>query len=145
MALNVSKGDSKHLLKSTMSSLGMTEGFDIGLEMSGYGPALKDMLDHLNNGAKVALLGIPAAPFPIELDSVVFKGVHLKGIYGREMFETWYKMKNLLVGGLNHRIAPVITHRFNATDFQTAFTALKTGNAAKVVMNFEKSSGFGLN
>jgi len=125
------------MLQHTMKELGMTEGFDVGMEMSGVPSAVSSMLETLNVGARVALLGIPSKQFPINWDHVIFKGLVIKGIYGREMFETWYKMQSMLVGGLDERIAPVITHRFNVEQHDEGFHAMLSGQAGKVVLNWE--------
>ena len=105
--------------KTVMTDLGMTEGFDVGLEMSGNGPAFKGMLDAMANGGRIALLGIFSDDVAIDWGKVIFKGLFLKGIYGREMFETWYKMAAMIQGGLD--ISPVITHRFPIDDFRQGF------------------------
>jgi len=133
--LNVSSGDPK-MLQKTMEDLGMAEGFDVGLEMSGVPSAVHSMLETMNVGARVALLGIPSKPFDINWDHVIFKGLELKGIYGREMFETWYKMQSMLVGGLNERIQPVITHRYDVDNFDQGFHDMLSGNAGKVVLSW---------
>mmetsp|Transcript_32431 Transcript_32431/g.82311 ORF Transcript_32431/g.82311 Transcript_32431/m.82311 type:complete len:204 (-) Transcript_32431:84-695(-) len=125
------------MLQHTMKELGMTEGFDVGMEMSGMPSAVSSMLETLNVGARVALLGIPSKQFPINWDHVIFKGLEIKGIYGREMFETWYKMQSMLVGGLDERIAPVITHRFNVEQHDEGFHAMLSGQAGKVILNWE--------
>ncbi|MEM8627148.1 MAG: L-threonine 3-dehydrogenase [Pseudomonadota bacterium] len=119
-------------LRDVMSDLGMTEGFDVGLEMAGAPAALRDMVGAMNNGGKIGLLGLPAAPFPIDWSELIFKGLTVKGIYGREMFETWYKMIAMLEGGLD--VAPVITHRLPFAQFEDGFTALNDGQASKVVL-----------
>jgi threonine 3-dehydrogenase len=118
-----------------MRELGMTEGFDVGLEMSGAGPALNKMIDHMITGGHVALLGIPAKEtVPIEWNEIIFKGLTLQGIYGRRMFETWYKMTNMLKTGLD--VTPVITHRFAADDYEQAFEVMRTGEAGKVILEW---------
>ncbi|EGD74719.1 L-threonine 3-dehydrogenase [Salpingoeca rosetta] len=134
VALNVAAPNSDELLHATMKNLGMTEGFDVGLEMSGHQSGLRDMLNSMNSGGRIAILGIPSTPFPIELDKIVFKGLTVKGIYGREMYETWYKMANMLVAGLQERIAPVITHRLPFENFEEGFQAMRKGEAVKVVL-----------
>jgi threonine 3-dehydrogenase len=136
MAINVGNDNPDFLLKNAMKSLGMVEGFDVGLEMSGHGPALRNMLDHMAHGGKLAILGIPATPFPIDMDKLVFKGLTMKGIYGREMYETWYKMSNMLVGGLADRLSPVITHRYKLEDYEQGFDAMRSGQSGKVVLDF---------
>eukprot|EP00166_Cyanidium_caldarium_P003896 ctg_382.g248 len=124
-------------LRDTMRTLGMTEGFDIGLEMSGSASAFRSMLATMNHGGRIALLGIPSEAFPIDWDQVVFKGLQVRGIYGREMYETWYRMITMLTGGLMERIAPVITHRYDAEDYETAFATALSGAAGKVILEWE--------
>jgi threonine 3-dehydrogenase len=121
-------------LAHVMNELGMLEGFDVGLEMSGSPEALRSMLAFMNNGGRVALLGIPNQEIPIAWDQVIFRGLTLKGIYGREMFETWYRMGSMLQSGLD--ITPVITHRFPATEFAQAFDVVRSGQCGKVVMDW---------
>lgn len=121
-------------LEDIMQQLGMTEGFDVGLEMSGVPVALRDMLANMNNGGKIAMLGIPPSDVAIDWDQVIFKGLTIKGIYGREMFETWYKMASLLQGGLN--IDPIITHRFSIDDFQQGFDVMGSGESGKVILSW---------
>ncbi|MGS1096303.1 L-threonine 3-dehydrogenase (plasmid) [Aquamicrobium terrae] len=125
---------SKEKLRDIMDSIGMTEGFDVGLEMSGAALAFRDMIDVMNNGGKIAILGIAPTGFSIDWNKVIFKMLHLKGIYGREMFETWYKMIALVQGPLD--VSGLITHRIGIDDFQTGFDAMRTGNAGKVVMDW---------
>lgn len=122
-------------LNDVMKKLGMTEGFDVGLEMSGNGSAFSQMLSVMNHGGRVAILGIFPENVSIDWSDVVFKGLTLKGIYGREMFETWYKMASMLQSGLN--ISQVITHHFSAQDFLKGFTEMKKGTAGKVVLNWD--------
>ena len=121
-------------LEAVMQDLGMVEGFDVGLEMSGVPSALNTMLDVMNHGGKVALLGIPPGNTAIDWNNVIFKGLELKGIYGREMFETWYKMIAMLENGLD--IRRVITHRFKVDDFQQGFAAMRSGLSGKVVLDW---------
>ena len=121
-------------LRQVMSELGMKEGFDVGLEMSGHGPAFRQMLDVMNHGGKVALLGIMPGPEAVDWNQVVFKGLTVKGIYGREMFETWYKMVAMLQGGLD--LAPVVTHRYPVAAFQEAFDVMRSGRSGKVVLDW---------
>ena len=122
-------------LPKVMEELGMKEGFDVGLEMSGKGSAFESMLETMNHGGRIAMLGIfPEKIVPINWDHVIFKGLTLKGIYGREMFETWYKMSSLLESGLN--IDKIITHRFHYSEFEKAFTLLQNGNASKIVLDW---------
>jgi threonine 3-dehydrogenase len=131
VALDVSKGT----LAEVQQQLGMKEGFDVGLEMSGNGQAFRDMLANMSHGAKIAMLGIPDKDMSIDWRTVVFNMLTIKGIYGREMYETWYKMTVMLESGL--KIKPVITHRFHYTDFEQGFQAMIGGDAAKVVLNFD--------
>jgi threonine 3-dehydrogenase len=121
-------------LEAVMRELGMVEGFDVGLEMSGHPAAFQDMLLRMNHGGKIALLGILGGEAAIDWRQVIFKGLLLKGIYGREMFETWYKMTAMLQGGLD--ISPVITHRFPADRFQEAFETAGSGKAGKVILDW---------
>ena len=121
-------------LKSVMAELGMTEGFDVGLEMSGNGPAFKGMLDGMANGARIALLGIFSEDVAIDWGQVIFKGLQLKGVYGREMFETWYKMAAMIEGGLD--ISPVITHRFPIDDFRQGFEIMGSGQSGTVLRDW---------
>ncbi|MBT8141396.1 MAG: zinc-binding dehydrogenase, partial [Gammaproteobacteria bacterium] len=117
-----------------MPELGMTEGFDVGLEMSGNANALKSMFKAMHHGGRVALLGIPPSEVAIDWNEIIFKGLILKGIYGREMFETWYKMSAMLQNGLD--VSMVITHHFKYQDFQTAFDILNTGQSGKVILDW---------
>jgi threonine 3-dehydrogenase len=128
--VNVAEED----LKSVMQRLGMREGFDVGLEMSGAEAALNQMLDAILMGGKIAMLGIPARPFPVDWNKIVFHMLTIKGIYGREMFETWHKMIAMLQSGLN--IRAVITHRFPASDYAAAFQVMAGGNSGKVVLDW---------
>ena len=121
-------------IEQVMSDLGMLEGFDIGLEMSGNAQAFNDMLQNMNHGGRVALLGIPPKDMAIDWNQVIFKGLNIKGIYGREMFETWYKMTALLQSGLD--LEPVITHRYDIDDFQTGFDVMRSGQSGKVILNW---------
>jgi threonine 3-dehydrogenase len=121
-------------LEKTMAELGMKEGFDVGLEMSGNPQALRDMLRTMCHGGKIAMLGIQSAKTAVDWDLVVFNMLTIKGIYGREMFETWYKMTMMIECGLD--IAPVITHRFPAADFARGFEAMISGEAGKVVLDW---------
>ena len=120
-------------LKEVMAEIDMHEGFDVGLEMSGNAKALRDMIGAMNNGGKVALLGILPDEAAIDWNEVIFKGLTLKGIYGREMYETWYKMLAMLETGLD--VSPVITHRLPMAEFETGFAALNAGQACKVVLD----------
>ena len=127
--------ETEALLRQTMQELGMTEGFDVGLEMSGFQTAVSSMFATMNHGGKVALLGLASAPLQVNWDDLIFKGLIVKGIYGREMFQTWYKMASLLQSGLN--IAPILTHQFHFTDFEKAFELVKSGQCGKVILNWD--------
>lgn len=124
----------KEQLEDVMLELGMTEGFDVGLEMSGVSSAFHVMLDTMNHGGKIAMLGIPSEGMAIDWNQVIFKGLMLKGIYGREMFETWYKMASLIQSGLN--ISPIITHHYKVDDFQQGFDVMRLGRSGKVILNW---------
>ncbi len=130
-AVNVGRED----LKTVMQELHMTEGFDVGLEMSGNPHAFRQMLDVMNHGGKVALLGIPPANTAIDWNQVIFKGLEIKGLYGREMFETWYKMVALIQSGLD--ITPIITHHFKVDDFEAGFAAMLSGQSGKVILDWQ--------
>lgn len=121
-------------LPRVMDELGMTEGFDVGMEMSGSGAAFNQMLSVMNHGGRVAVLGIPPEAVSLDLNAVIFKGLVVKGIYGRLIFETWYKMSALLQSGLD--IASVITHRFPAEDWEDAFAATAGGDSGKVLLEW---------
>ena len=121
-------------ITDTIDKLGMKEGFDVGLEMSGNIQAFRDMLQAMNYGAKIAILGIPAGEISLDLTQVILKGLLLKGIYGREMFETWYKMTSMLQSRLD--ISQVITHRFGVEDYRQAFDVMRSGRSGKVIMNW---------
>jgi threonine 3-dehydrogenase len=122
-------------IDGAMRDLGMEEGFDVGLEMSGNPGAFRDLLRVMHHGGRVALLGIPPAEVAIDWNEVVFKGLVIKGIYGREMFETWYKMAAMLQSGLD--VAPVITHRFPVADYRQAFEIMASGRSGKVILDWE--------
>ncbi|GGD05898.1 L-threonine 3-dehydrogenase [Aquisalinus flavus] len=124
----------KENLRDVMSELGMTEGFDVGLEMSGVPSAFQSMLDTMNHGGHVALLGILPKGAGIDWDKVIFKGLQVQGIYGRRMFETWYKMGALLQSGLN--LKPIITHHVTADEFQKGFDVMRSGQSGKVVIDW---------
>lgn len=121
-------------LPDVMQSLGMVEGFDVGLEMSGIPQALEQMMVNMINGGKIALLGIPPNQTPFDLSHVIFKGLIIKGIYGREMFETWYKMGMLVQSGVD--ISKIITHQLPIDDFQQGFDIMRSGNSGKVILNW---------
>ena len=121
-------------LDQVMDELGMKEGFDVGLEMSGSAEALRDMLRTMNHGGRVAVLGIAPGEVSIEWDQVIFKSLTLKGIYGREMFETWYKMATMLESGLD--VGPAITHRLKAEAYAEGFDAMRSGRSGKVILDW---------
>lgn len=122
-------------LTAVMKELGMTEGFDVGLEMSGVPVAFNQMLNTMNHGGKIAMLGIPPGDMAIDWNQVIFKGLVIKGIYGREMFETWYKMASLLQSGLD--LSPILTHHFSVDDFQTGFDIMLSGQSGKVILDWD--------
>lgn len=130
LALNTKESS----LQDAMKKLGMTEGFDVGLEMSGNSSAFKEMLSVMSHGGKISMLGIQSANTSINWDDVVFNGLTIKGIYGREMYETWYKMTVMLQSGLD--ISPVITHHYNYSDYQEAFEVMASGQSGKVILNW---------
>jgi len=121
-------------LKDVQKELGMQEGFDVGLEMSGHGPALRDMLANMAHGGKIAMLGIPAGEVAIDWHTVIFSMLTIKGIYGRELYETWYKMNVMLESGLD--IRPVITHRMHHTEFEKGFEVMTAGQSGRVVLDW---------
>jgi len=121
-------------IADVQKQLGMKEGFDVGMEMSGSGEAFKDMLKNMCHGGKIAMLGIPSGDLAIDWNTVIFNMITIKGIYGREMYETWYMMQSMLQTGLD--ISPIITHRFHYTQFEEAFAVMRSGNSGKVVMSW---------
>lgn len=123
-------------LEDAMQEQGMVEGFDVGLEMSGNGAALNQLLKAMRNGGKVALLGIAGPGTVIDWNDVIFKGLTLQGIYGRKMYETWYKLMAMLEAGLD--LSPIITHRFHYTDFEKGFEAMNSGQSGKVILDWTK-------
>lgn len=129
-ALNVTRES----LDGTMRDLGMEEGFDVGMEMSGNAEAFRDLLRTMHHGGKVAILGIPPGETSIDWSEVIFKGLELKGIYGREMFETWYKMSSMLQSGLN--IDSIITHHFDVDEFLPAFELMESGQSGKIILHW---------
>jgi len=131
LAVNVKE----RTLAEVQKELGMTEGFDVGLEMSGNGAAFRDMIGAMSHGAKIAMLGIPAGEMAIDWRTVIFNMLTIKGIYGREMYETWYKMSVMLQSGLD--IRPVITHRFDYSEFEKGFEVMRSGNSGKVVLSWD--------
>jgi threonine 3-dehydrogenase len=130
VALNIRRGS----LAEVQKQLGMKEGFDVGLEMSGSPAAFRDMIDNMCHGGKIAMLGIPTQEMAIDWRKLVFNMLTIKGIYGREMYETWYKMSVMLETGLD--ITPVITHRYDCTDFEKGFEAMLSGKSGKVILNW---------
>ncbi len=131
VALNVGSAS----IDDTMRELGMEEGFDVGMEMSGNPSAFRDLLRVMHHGGQVALLGIPPDNVAIDWNEVIFKGLILKGIYGREMFETWYKMASMLQSGLD--LEPIITHRYPIADYQKAFELMESGQSGKVILDWD--------
>jgi threonine 3-dehydrogenase len=129
-ALNVTH----ETIDDTMQDLGMEEGFDVGMEMSGNPQAFRDMVRTMHHGGKIAMLGIPPGDMAIDWNDVIFKGLIIKGIYGREMFETWYKMSSMLQSGLN--MDPIITHHFDVDEFQPAFELMESGQTGKVILHW---------
>lgn len=125
----------KVTLADTQRELGMQEGFDVGFEMSGNPTALRDMLANMAHGGRIALLGIPTADFAIDWTTVVFNMLTIKGIYGREMYETWYKMSVMVQSGLD--ISPIITHRFGYREYEEAFAIARSGRAGKIIMRWD--------
>ena len=128
--VNVSQGS----VEQAQKELGMKEGFDVGLEMSGNPAAFRGMIENMAHGGKIAMLGIPSEQIAIDWNKVVFNMLTIKGIYGREMYETWYKMTVMLESGLD--IRPVITHRYHYTEFEKGFEAMKSGQSGKVILNW---------
>jgi threonine 3-dehydrogenase len=135
MGADVTVNVSRESLDDVQKRLGMHEGFDVGLEMSGSPSAFRGMIDHMCHGGKIAMLGIPSEDIAIDWNKVVFNMLTIKGIYGREMYETWYKMTVMVQSGLD--ITPVITHRFHYTEFEKGFEAMKTGLSGKVILNWQ--------
>ena len=129
-AINVSRES----LDATMQALGMVEGFDVGLEMSGNPSAFRDLLRTMHHGGNVALLGIPPDDTAIDWNEVIFKGLMIKGVYGREMFETWYKMAAMLQSGLD--VTPIITHRLPVDDYREGFEIMRSGQSGKVILDW---------
>jgi threonine 3-dehydrogenase len=121
-------------LEPVMAELGMTEGFDVGLEMSGAEAAFNQMLDSMNHGGRIAVLGIPAGPMTLDVNDVIFKGLEIQGIYGRRIFETWYKMAAMLQSGLD--VSGIVTHSMPADEFEDAFATVQRGECGKVILNW---------
>ncbi len=121
--------------EAKMAELGMTEGFDVGLEMSGHETAINQLLDVMNHGGRVAILGIPSKDVTLDLNDVIFKGLTMQGIYGRRIFETWYKMAAMLQSGLD--VSPIITHRFPVDEYEDAFDLVASGECGKVLLDWD--------
>lgn len=121
-------------VEEVMQELGMTEGFDVGMEMSGVPSAFTSMLENMNHGGKIAMLGIPPSDMAIDWTKVIFKGLEIKGVYGREMFETWYKMASLIQSGLD--LSPMLTHQFPVDEFQAGFDMMGSGQSGKVILDW---------
>jgi threonine 3-dehydrogenase len=134
MGVTLAVNPKETTLKEVQKKLGMQEGFDVGLEMSGNAGAFREMLDNMSHGGKIAMLGIPSEEMCIDWKTVIFNMLTIKGIYGREMYETWYKMTVMLESGLN--IEPVITHRLDYTEYEQGFAAMHAGTSGKVVLNW---------
>jgi threonine 3-dehydrogenase len=134
MGVTLAVDPTKTTLPEVQKQLGMQEGFDVGLEMSGSGIALRDMIANMSHGGKIAILGIPAKEMSIEWRQVIFNMLTIKGIYGREMYETWYQMTVMLESGLD--ITPVITHRYNFDEFEMGFDAMRSGSSGKVILDW---------
>jgi threonine 3-dehydrogenase len=132
VTMSINAGEEK--LSDVQKELGMAEGFDVGLEMSGNSAAFRDMLGNMSHGAKIAMLGIPDGDMAIDWRTVIFNMLTIKGIYGREMYETWYKMTVMIQSGLD--ISPVITHRFQYEEFQKGFDAMSSGECGKVILDW---------
>ena len=132
LALNINRTS----IAQAQKKLGMKEGFDVGLEMSGNASALRDMLHNMAHGGRIAMLGIPSQEIAIDWREVIFNMLTIRGIYGRQMYETWYKMTVLLQSGLD--LHPVITHRFSYKDFKEGFRVTASGNSGKVILNWEE-------
>jgi threonine 3-dehydrogenase len=135
LGVTLAVNTSEMSIEDAQKKLGMLEGFDVGLEMSGNATAFRGMLDNMSHGAKIAMLGIPTGEMAIDWNKVVFNMLTIKGIYGREMYETWYKMTVMLESGLN--ILPIITHRFAAPEFQKGFEIMMTGQSGKVILDWK--------
>ena len=136
MGVNLALNVKQTSIAEAQQKLGMSEGFDVGLEMSGNASAFRDMIHNLSHGAKIAMLGIPSGEMSINWREVIFNMLTIKGIYGREMYETWYKMTVLLQSGLD--ILPVITHRFSYRDYEEGFRVMRSGQSGKVILNWEE-------
>ena len=123
-------------LEDVMREIGMTEGFDVGLEMSGAPSALHSMIHSMKHGGKIALLGLQSSHATVDLETVIFNGLSIKGIYGRKVWDTWYSMTTMLQAGFN--LAPIITHHFDIKDYEKGFAAMISGNSGKVILDWSK-------
>lgn len=128
-------------IEDVMKEIGMTEGFDVGLEMSGAPSALNSMIHNMKNGGKIALLGLLPDDSTVDMEAVIFKGINLRGIYGRKVWDTWYKMSTMIQAGLD--ISPIITHRFDIKDFQKGFDVMRSGRSGKVILDWTKVNELG--
>jgi threonine 3-dehydrogenase len=131
LTVNVSKGET---IAQAVEKLGM-RGFDVGLEMSGSPAGFREMIANMYNGSKISLLGILPNNTMVDWNEIIFKALTLKGIYGREMWETWYQMEQMIISGLD--LSPIITHRFSIDDFQKGFDVMEEGQCGKVILNWE--------
>jgi threonine 3-dehydrogenase len=131
LAVNVNKTS----LREVMQQLDMKEGFDVGLEMSGHAPAFNEMITYINHAGKIALLGFLPKKTQVDWSEIIMKGLTIKGIYGREMYDTWYKMISMLQSGLD--ITPIITHEYSINEFQKAFDTMRSGQAGKIILNWD--------
>jgi threonine 3-dehydrogenase len=134
LAVTIAADTAVKPLTQIQKELDMQEGFDVGLEMSGNPSALREMIANMSHGAKIAILGIPSEQFAIDWTTVIFNMLTIKGIYGREMYETWYKMTVMLESGLD--IRPVITHRFSYEEYEKGFEVMRSGNSGKVILDW---------
>jgi threonine 3-dehydrogenase len=139
MGVTLAVNSSETRLADIQKKLGMLEGFDVGLEMSGNAGAFREMLGNMSHGAKIAMLGIPSQDMAIDWKQVIFNMLTIKGIYGREMYETWYKMTVMLESGLD--IRAVITHRFSWQDYEKGFAAMHSGDCGKVILDWRDLRG----
>ncbi len=137
MGATVAADPRQRPLKAIQADLGMLEGFDVGLEMSGSSAALPDMIDNMSHGGSIAVLGIPNQPPAVDWSEIIFKSLTIQGIYGREMYETWYQMTTMLEAGVD--ISPVITHRFAFDEFATAFEVMQSGDCGKVILDWRSA------
>jgi len=137
MGVTLAVNPKEKALADVQKELGMVEGFDVGMEMSGNGQAFRDMLGNMAHGGRIAMLGIPDKEMAIDWNTVIFSMLTIKGIYGREMYETWYKMNVMLESGLD--IKPVITHHYSWREFQKGFEVMMTGNSGRVVLDWQAS------